>query len=72
MSQSRAHSLLESVANIAIGFVVAFVSQVVVFPLVGVQASIKQNLSIGAAFTLISLVRSYALRRLFNRFQSAD
>lgn len=68
MSQSRAHSLAESVANVAVGYGVAFASQILVFPLVGVEASIKQNLLIGAEFTAISLVRSYAPRRVFNRY----
>lgn len=68
MSQSRTQSLLESLANIAIGYIVALAGQFVVFPLVGVHASIGQNLTIGAAFTAISLARSYVLRRVFNRW----
>lgn len=70
MSQSRAHSLAESIANIAIGYSVALAGQLVVFPLVGVQASLGQNLTIGAAFTAISLIRSYAVRRIFNRWHA--
>lgn len=67
MSQSRTHSAIESVTNVAIGYGVALAGQIVVFPIVGVQASMSQNLVIGAAFTAISLVRSYVVRRVFNR-----
>ena len=64
--QSRSMSLVESVANVAIGYLVALGGQIVVFPLVGVHVDMETNLVIGAAFTLISIVRSYCVRRLFN------
>lgn len=66
MEQSKLGSLIESVANIVIGFVVALLSQIVVFPLVGIHVAFSTNLEIGAWFTVISLVRSYVLRRWFN------
>jgi hypothetical protein len=66
MSQSRRMSLVESLTNIAVGYLVALAAQIIVFPLVGVQASLSQNLMIGVLFTLVSLARSYALRRVFN------
>lgn len=67
MTQSRTMSAVEAVANVAVGFVVAVVAQMLVFPLFGLHASLGDNLAIGAIFTVVSLVRSYALRRLFNR-----
>ena len=66
MSQTRAMSAAESVANVAIGYGVAVASQIVIFPLFGVHLPLSDNLLIGAWFTAISLVRSYAVRRLFN------
>lgn len=65
MSQTRAMSLLEALANVTVGYAVAVVVQMLVFPLFGVQASFAQNLGLSAAFTGISLARSYALRRIF-------
>lgn len=65
-TQSRRMSALESVANIAIGYGVAVATQVAVFPLFGLRASVRDNLGIGAIFTAVSLVRSYCLRRAFN------
>ena len=36
-----------------------------VFPLFGLDTTLGQNLAIGAIFTVVSLVRSYLLRRVF-------
>jgi len=66
MEQSRLGSLIESGMNIAIGYGVALLSQIVVFPLFDIQVSLATNLWIGAWFTLISLARSYIIRRWFN------
>jgi hypothetical protein len=73
MSQSRLLSAVESGANVAVGYVVALLSQLAVFPMFGIQVPFSTNLWIGAWFTVISLVRSYVLRRWFNglRFQTA-
>jgi hypothetical protein len=59
-------SLVESIANIAIGYLVALAAQLVVFPLMSIPVSLSQNIAIGAIFTAVSLARSYALRRTFN------
>lgn len=66
MEQSRLGSLIEAWANIAIGYVVALISQIVVFPWFDIHVPLRTNLWIGAWFTVISLVRSYVLRRWFN------
>lgn len=72
MTQSRLGSLIESLMNIAIGYVVALLSQLAIFPLFGIDIPLSSNLWIGAWFTAISLVRSYVLRRWFNaRLQAA-
>lgn len=64
--QSRLNSLVESFVNILIGYFVALLSQLAVFPLFGVDLPFSSNLAIGAWFTVISLVRSYIIRRWFN------
>jgi len=56
---------MESVANVIIGYSVALVSQILIFPLFGIFLPLSSNLEIGAYFTVISLIRSYVLRRLF-------
>lgn len=65
--QSRRDSLIESISNIAIGYGVALLSQLLVFPQYGIHIPIQHNLAIGAWFTGISLIRSYVLRRWFTK-----
>lgn len=67
--QSRMMSMVESVANVAVGLGVAFTAQLVVFPLFGIVVPLSTNFAISAVFTVVSLVRSYALRRLFERMR---
>ena len=67
MSQSRTMSAVESVANVAIGYGVAVVSQIAIFPLFSVHLPRAENMAIGGYFTVISLARSYVIRRLFVR-----
>lgn len=67
MTQTRTMSAVESVANVAIGYCVAVATQAAVFPLFGIYATATDHLAIGAIFTVVSLARSYLLRRLFNR-----
>jgi hypothetical protein len=65
--QSRIQSFIESVANVAIGFLVALASQLIIFPVFDIHIPLSENLAIGAFFTVISIVRSYVVRRIFNR-----
>lgn len=65
--QSKFQSLIESFINILIGYVTAILSQLLIFPLFNINLPIQDNLLIGLYFTLISLVRSYTIRRFFNK-----
>lgn len=62
-------SLAEAMTNVVVGYGVAVLTQIIVFPLFGMQVSLGDSLLIGAAFTLASVVRSYVLRRLFERLR---
>lgn len=66
MQQTRLGSFIESVMNILIGYGVALASQIILFPFFDIHISLETNMWIGAWFTLISLVRSYVIRRWFN------
>jgi hypothetical protein len=65
MRQSRLMSLLEAMANIAVGLLLAVATQIVVFPILGLQASLGQNVMLSLVFTAISIARSFVIRRLF-------
>lgn len=69
MRQSRLMSLVEAAANVVVGYGVAVATQLLVFPLFGLEATFGQNLAIGAVFTAVSLARSYVLRRVFEVLQ---
>jgi hypothetical protein len=64
--QSRWMSFVEAVTNIVVGYGLAVLTQIVVFPLFGLHASLGESFLLAALFTCISLVRSFAIRRLFN------
>lgn len=69
MMQSRAMSLVESIANVAVGFGIAVLTQMLVFPMFGLNATVEQNLKIGVIFTALSIARSFCLRRFFEMFK---
>jgi hypothetical protein len=66
--QSRSLSLIEAMTNVVVGYVLAVATQIVVFPWFELNPSLGENLTLGLVFTAISLIRGYALRRLFTRF----
>jgi hypothetical protein len=71
LAQSKAHSLIEALVNVAVGYGIAVLSQIIVFPIFGVHISIRQNIEIGIIMTAVSIARSYTLRRVFNHWHVA-
>lgn len=67
MSQSRMMSLVEAITNVTVGFGIALAAQMGLFRLVGIEASFRAQLGLCGAFTLMSIARSYLIRRLFTR-----
>ena len=65
MTQSHRMSLIEATTNVTAGYAMAVATQIIVFPWFGLHSSLGDNLAIGGIFVGISLLRSYALRRLF-------
>ena len=51
MSQSRAYSLIEAVANVVVGYGLAVATQIVIFPVFGLRTSLRDDLTIGAVFS---------------------
>ena len=68
--QSRKRSFIEAVTNVLVGYLVAVISNLIVLPLFGYEVSLFDGFAIGVVFTVISLIRSYVIRRLFNRFDN--
>lgn len=70
MPQTRLLSLGESVANVAAGFGVGLVTQILVFPLFGISVRLVDQFGIAAIFTAVGIVKTYAVRRAFNGIRS--
>ena len=65
-SQPKGMSLTESIINILMGLLINVTAQIIVFPLFGMYITFGQTMQIAMIFTVISIIRSFALRRAFN------
>lgn len=64
--QKKKHSFLEVIINTAIGYFVALATQIIVFPWFDIEVTYRQQFLIGVIFTVVSIIRGYFIRRLFN------
>lgn len=65
--QSRKSSFYEACINVLIGYTINFTANLFILPLIGFHITVSQNLFIGLLYTLVSVARSYVIRRWFNR-----
>lgn len=65
--QTKIQSLVEAVTNTLSGLVLAFIVNMLLMGAAGVTATTKQNLLIVGGHTIVSVVRSYVVRRFFNK-----
>jgi hypothetical protein len=67
VNQTRLGSFIEAWVNVFIGFWINFVANLLILPLFGFTSlTLGTNFIIGLVYTVISVVRSYAIRRWFN------
>lgn len=64
--QSKKSSFIEICLSTAIGLIIALAAQMFIFPFYGIHISLWQNVEISFFMTVISVVRGYGVRRLFN------
>lgn len=65
--QTRLESFIEAWINVLIGFGINFVANIVILPYYGfTNLDAVTNFKIGIAFTVVSVLRSYVIRRYFN------
>lgn len=65
--QSKTASLIEATINVASGFLVSLaVWTLVVVPVWNLPVGMAENLQITVLFTVVSVLRSYIWRRIFN------
>ena len=65
--QSKKDSLKETITDVILGYFIALLTQMIVFPLVGIEASFKQNVCVGLYFMVVAIIRKYFIRRFFNK-----
>lgn len=70
MSQTRLGSFAEAWFNVAVGFGINFLGNIFILPLFGLMVTAGQAFSIGIIFTVISVARSYVLRRIMNSYKA--
>jgi len=67
VTQTRLGSLIEAWVNVFIGFWINFWANMLILPLMGFTSlTLTTNFVIGAIYTVISVARSYVIRRWFN------
>lgn len=67
MEQTKLGSLIETMINTAIGFALSFIAWPVAALLFNMPYTHSQHWGIVLFFTIISVTRSYIVRRWFNR-----
>ena len=65
-SQKKSHSFMEAIVNVLVGLCINLTAQVLIFPLFGIHIPLSSSLEIAGIFTVISIIRSFVLRRVFN------
>ena len=64
--QSKMESIIETLTNVGIGWLISFIANMLVLPLFGYNINLTDGVLISIIFTIISIVRGYVVRRWFN------
>ena len=65
--QNKKHSLIEAICGTTIGLLTSFFIQLIIYPFLNITVSIGQNIIITTVFFVVSILRGYLIRRLFNK-----
>jgi hypothetical protein len=65
--QSRKHSIIEVAVNFIVGIIISWLLTFYALPRFGLHPNVTEASYITLTFTAASIIRQYALRRLFNR-----
>lgn len=64
--QTKKQSMIESLTSTTIGIIIGIVLNLTILPIFGYPVSLSDSLWISVIFTVISIIRSYIIRRWFN------
>jgi hypothetical protein len=65
--QKIKYSVIESLLNHVVGYLLTLVVMVLIFPFFDIEVTIEENIYINSIFTAVALIRTYVLRRIFTR-----
>lgn len=69
-AQSKGMSFIEAIISTAIGFVVSFIANTFIFWFISIPITLMTNLSMVVFFTVVSVIRGYFVRRMFNEIHA--
>lgn len=69
--QDKKWSLIESTVNTIVGYLLSMLTRSLVFPLFGFDVSLRDNFIISFIFFIVSFVKNYAMRRVFNNVKKS-
>ena len=69
LMQKRKHSIYESITNVIVGLITSFLIQLAIYPMLSIKVSVNQNIAITVVFFIVSFIRGYVIRRIFNKLQ---
>jgi hypothetical protein len=62
-------NLLEALTQVAAGTVLIFFSNLVIFKILGIEASTTDNMLLVAINTIVAFLKSYAVRSFFQKLE---
>ena len=68
LGQKKTHSLIEAATSTAIGLGIGLIGQLVIFYFENIQVTFGTNIRILLFMTILSMIRSFYVRRIFNWF----
>jgi hypothetical protein len=68
--QTVKNSFIESLINTLTGFIFSLIVQLTIFPFYNININFMDNIWITLWFTLASIIRSFIIRRFFNKKDS--
>ena len=70
MKQTKKNSIIEAIIQTLIGLITSILIQLILYPLLNIPVSFNQNLIITIVFFIVSILRGYIVRRIFNSKQN--
>tara|TARA_R110000822_G_scaffold49495_3_gene129703 strand:+ start:659 stop:850 length:192 start_codon:yes stop_codon:yes gene_type:complete len=62
--------MTEALVQVVAGTVLIFISNLLLFPIIGIEATVQMNALLVTINTIISFVKSYAVRYVFSRLEN--